>query len=208
MKLIDLNEYLSQRPYPGRPLREGSTGEDVLYLSFLLSYIAYFYDGVQSYGLTSEFGDELTQTVLSFQRAFGLAGDGVVGPATWNEALRIYLSLAAGQCPGGCEMTAQHTDWPGYGLAEGSTGPAVLQLQQWMNDIAQLYCPVLFLAEDGIFGPDTKAAVLAFQKGFGLEETGVVDEITWDTIRDYAEGDGCAEDGPEETPAPDESAGE
>ena len=64
------------------------------------------------------------------------------------------------------------------------------------------------MAEDGIFGPDTKAAVLAFQKGFGLEETGVVDEITWDTIRDYAEGDGCAEDGPEETPAPDESAGE
>lgn len=197
-----------QRPYPGRPLREGSTGEDVLYLSFLLDYIAYFYEGVQSYGLTSEFDDGLTQTVLSFQRAFGLAQDGVVGPATWNEALRIYLSLAAGQCPGGCEMTQQHTDWPGYGLAEGSTGPAVLQMQQWMNDIAQLYCPVLFLAEDGIFGPDTKAAVLAFQKGFGLEETGVVDETTWNTIRDYAEGGGCAEDSPDETPAPDQSAGE
>ncbi len=183
-----------QRPYPGQPLREGSTGDNVLYLSFILSYIAYFYDDVQSHGLTQDFDEDLTQTVLSFQRAFGLVQDGVVGRRTWDEALRIYLSLTAGQCPAGCDQPAEHTGWPGYGLAEGSTGPAVLQLQQWMNDIAQLYCPVLFLAEDGIFGPNTKAAVLAFQKGFGLEETGVVDEVTWNTIRDYAENGGCGGD--------------
>lgn len=181
-----------QRPYPGQPLRVGSTGDDVLYLSYLLAYIAYFYNDVQAHGLTHDFDDELAETVRSFQRAFGLAVDGVAGPETWNEALRVYLGLAAMQGAGG-EEPDDPTAWPGHGLAEGSTGPAVLQLQQWMNDIAQLYCPALFLAEDGIFGPDTKAAVLAFQKGFGLEETGVVDETTWNTIRDYAQNTGCGE---------------
>lgn len=180
-----------QRPYPGQPLRVGATGEDVLYLSYLLEYIAYFYDSVQAHGLTHDFDDELAETVRSFQRAFGLAEDGVAGPDTWNEALRVYLGLAAMQGAGGREEPDDPEAWPGYGLAEGSTGPAVLQLQQWMNDIAQLYCSALFLAEDGIFGPDTRAAMLAFQKGFGLEETGVVDEATWNIIRDYAQNGGC-----------------
>ncbi len=32
---------------------------------------------------------------------------------------------------------------------------------------------------DGIFGPNTEAAVKAQQRAFGLSETGVVDDNTW-----------------------------
>ena len=190
-----------QRPFPDQPLGEGASGEDVLYLSQMLEYIAFFYDQVQSYGLTDVFDARLAESVVSFQRAFGLPETGVVDETVWNEIQNIYLSLTADQCPEGCEEPQSPDGWPGYGLAEGSTNPAVLQLQQWMNDIARLYCPVLFLNEDGIFGPEMKEAVLAFQKGFGLEETGVVDEITWNTIRDYA-ADACiggCEDDPDST---------
>ena len=41
---------------------------------------------------------------------------------------------------------------------------------------------------DGIFGTNTKNAVLAAQRYFGLPETGTVDEATWDRIYDQFSG--------------------
>ena len=45
------------------------------------------------------------------------------------------------------------------------------------------YQAALFLAEDGVYGPATRAAVLAFQQAAGLPETGFVDAVTWLAIR-------------------------
>jgi peptidoglycan hydrolase-like protein with peptidoglycan-binding domain len=44
------------------------------------------------------------------------------------------------------------------------------------------------VAVDGIFGPATRTAVLAAQGWFGLPQTGVVDEDTWDEIYDQFAG--------------------
>jgi peptidoglycan hydrolase-like protein with peptidoglycan-binding domain len=41
---------------------------------------------------------------------------------------------------------------------------------------------------DGIFGPATRTAVLAAQGWFGLPQTGVVDEDTWDDLYDQFAG--------------------
>jgi hypothetical protein len=41
---------------------------------------------------------------------------------------------------------------------------------------------------DGIFGSNTRAAVLAAQRRFRLPETGVVDARTWDEIYDQYSG--------------------
>lgn len=38
------------------------------------------------------------------------------------------------------------------------------------------------LIPDGIYGPETMAAVSAFQRRHGLAVTGVTDQATWDTI--------------------------
>lgn len=171
--------------YPGTPFKEGDISDYVKYITFLLSYIAFFYPEVQSFGITDDFNSDVTVSVRSFQQRFGLTVDGIVGPITWDALVAVFLSLVSAapidQDPQG------DTAWPGYTLTEGATGPAVLQLQQWMNDIAQQYCVADFLAEDGIFGPATLAAVESFQDGFGLAVTGIVDEETWNIIRDYAQ---------------------
>ena len=41
---------------------------------------------------------------------------------------------------------------------------------------------------DGVFGPATRNAVIAAQGWFGLPQTGVVDETTWDEIYDQFAG--------------------
>ena len=53
-------------------------------------------------------------------------------------------------------------------LSYGDTGPAVAAVQHQLG-----------IVEDGIFGPQTQAAVKRFQQWQGLAATGVVDAKTW-----------------------------
>ena len=56
-------------------------------------------------------------------------------------------------------------------LAQGSSGPAVRQMQALIGHPA-----------DGQFGPRTKASVVAFQHAHGLAADGVVGPQTWAAI--------------------------
>jgi peptidoglycan hydrolase-like protein with peptidoglycan-binding domain len=62
-------------------------------------------------------------------------------------------------------------------LKRGSRGEAVRQLQQALKDLG--YDPG---AIDGQFGPDTEAAVKAFQGHSEIAVDGIVGEITWRNI--------------------------
>jgi peptidoglycan hydrolase-like protein with peptidoglycan-binding domain len=63
-------------------------------------------------------------------------------------------------------------------VRQGSSGPAVEELQQKLN--ADGAAPVL--VADGIFGPLTRAAVVAFQQKYGLGADGIVGPLTWGKI--------------------------
>ena len=71
------------------------------------------------------------------------------------------------------------SSWPGYDLTVGSRGDKVRQMQEELDTIAEVYTSIPRIAADGIFGNNTRAAVQAFQKIFGLPQTGAVDFRTW-----------------------------
>ncbi len=58
----------------------------------------------------------------------------------------------------------------------------IFELQNMLRVIAAVDPRIPKLNPDGIFGPKTENAVLAFQKAHGLPATGEVDLLTWDTI--------------------------
>ncbi|GAB4115139.1 MAG: hypothetical protein Fur005_23040 [Roseiflexaceae bacterium] len=60
----------------------------------------------------------------------------------------------------------------------GSRGPAVEELQQKLNDNGATPA----LDPDGIFGPLTRAAVIAFQQQYSLDPDGIVGPLTWAQI--------------------------
>lgn len=60
-------------------------------------------------------------------------------------------------------------------LFEGSRGPEVVTLQRELN--RQLF-PRPGLSEDGIFGPLTRSAVVAFQRQAGLTPDGILGPMT------------------------------
>ncbi len=72
------------------------------------------------------------------------------------------------------------SSYPGYPLREGASGEYVVVLQTMLNRIGQNYPAIPRITPvDGIFGPQTRSAVEAFQRIFGLAVDGVVGSATW-----------------------------
>ena len=86
------------------------------------------------------------------------------------------------------EIAGIPASWPGSDLTVGSTGAKVLHMQEQLNAIANVYTSIPKIAEDGIFGSDTAAAVRQFQSIFGLGATGIVDYPTWYKISEIYVG--------------------
>lgn len=70
--------------------------------------------------------------------------------------------------------------YPGTPLREGDRGPNVTVIQTSLNRISQNYPAIPKITPvDGIFGPNTTAAVRKFQEIFGLAVDGIVGKATW-----------------------------
>ncbi len=82
--------------YPGRVLKEGMSGEDVKLLQEYLSYINQTYPNVDSVENTGYYGPITRSSVLSFQKQFKLAENGIVGSTTWNKIAGVYSDLKYG----------------------------------------------------------------------------------------------------------------
>ena len=72
--------------------------------------------------------------------------------------------------------------YPGRFIVLGDRGDTVLFLQQQLNRIAAQDPDIPAVAEDGIFGRGTQAAVLALQRKLGIDPTGAVGPVLWAKI--------------------------
>ncbi len=78
---------------PSTVLRQGSTGQDVITLQYLLDVISEYYSGIPAPVQDGIFGSGTQQSVIAFQRAMRLTPDGVVGPATWKKLYEVYRGI-------------------------------------------------------------------------------------------------------------------
>ena len=176
--------------YPGTPLRVGSTGPNVVVLQVALNRIGQNYPAIPKIPeVDGIFGSRTEAAVRSTQQIFGLTPDGIVGPATWYEIVRLYTavtSLAELRSEG---QQFYSVNWqPGNALQIGSSGEKVRQLQYMLSVLSSYIPQIPSLAVDGIFGQQTAAAVSSAQRWLGLPQTGQVDKQTWDEIYDQYSG--------------------
>lgn len=66
------------------PLQEGSRGESVRALQYMLSVVAEFISSVPAPAIDGIFGADTRTAVAAFQRFAGLSPDGIVNEATWD----------------------------------------------------------------------------------------------------------------------------
>lgn len=170
--------------YPGTPLRVGSTGQNVVVLQVSLNRISQSYPAIPKIpAVDGIFGSRTEATVRAFQQIFGLTPDGIVGPATWYEIVRLYTAVTALS-----ELRSQGQQFYAISwaapnsLQQGDTGDKVRHLQYMLSVLSEYIPEIPPVNVDGIYGPATRAAVLAAQRRYRLPETGAVDAATWDEI--------------------------
>ena len=78
---------------PSSVLRQGSRGQDVITLQYLLDVISEYYPGIPAPTQDGVFGSGTRQSVIAFQQLMGLTGDGMVGPRTWESLYRTYQGI-------------------------------------------------------------------------------------------------------------------
>jgi len=175
--------------YPGTPLRRGTTGPGVVTIQTELNRISQNYPAIPKIPTVDGiFGARTEAAVRRFQEVFNLDVDGIVGPATWNALVRLYVAVTR---LGELRSQGQRfyaNSWAHEPIDFGDQGIKVEHLQ-YMLSVLSAYIPEIPpLTIDGIFGNATRAAVIAAQRRFGLPETGEVDFDTWDEIYDQFSG--------------------
>lgn len=158
----------------------GMSGIPVTTVQYYLSIIAYFNGALEPVPRSGIFGPETVEAVERFQAFYGLPVTGVVDINTWNTITRVYTETVAALPEGYQGNNAKL--YPGFFLSEGMRNQSVSDLQTYLSLISSRIPEIPSVSITGYYGPQTEEAVLAFQRLFGITESGAVGPVTWATI--------------------------
>ena len=171
--------------YPGTPLRLGDVSNEVKIIQTQLNRISQNYPAIPKIRLENGlFGSDTEEAVRSFQEIFSLPVTGTVDKATWYAIKRYYngVKQLAELISEGVTIEEATLPYPTEGLRLGMQGSEIRTLQYYL-DIISYFNPALeIIPINGVFDQRTEQAVKAFQRFYGLPETGFVDEETWNLI--------------------------
>ena len=174
--------------YPGFPLQKGSVGDYVVVVQRTLNRVSQNYPAIPKVSPKDGiFGDGTERSVRIFQEIFNLTPDGVVGRATWYRLAYLYVAVnklgeleSEGQRLFGINLTYPDA------ISEGNRGEKVFILQYFLSVLSEFYDYIPSVDIDGMFGPETKRSVIAFQQSKNLPQDGIVGDVTWNEIyRDF-----------------------
>jgi len=107
----------------------------------------------QTIAVDGDFGPRTEAAVRAVQTSAGIPVDGIVGPQTWPVTIVQVRRGSRGEAVSGVQEEFQFRNLSG----DPSKGPQI----------------------DGIFGPQTDAAVRGFQQAVGIAVDGIVGPVTW-----------------------------
>lgn len=145
-------------------LRIGARGEEVKDLQRELIAAGFNPGPVDGW-----FGPKTQAAVRAFQHSRGITVDGWVGPQTWGKLNEVGGGSGAS----------------GGRLAQGASGPQVKELQQMLQSLGYYQGGI-----GGNFGPQTDAAVRAFQRERGLAVDGWAGPQTMAALQQAVQGSG------------------
>lgn len=174
----------SEGSFPGYTLRPGSRGSDVLLIQEKLNRIAINFPEIPLNNTTGVYDEYTRLAVEVFQRLFLLPVTGNTDKATWYRIGSIYASVKrlAEITSEGLRASYNSQLYPGKPLENSSKGSEVQEIQFYLYRISFFNNAVTAPRIDGIYGSNTRDAVISFQKAYNLSQTGIVDEETWNKI--------------------------
>ncbi len=172
-----------------RPLKYGSSGDDVKALQERLTELKYYHGKISGNYLEGS-----TSAITTFQAKHGLEATGKADTATQERLFsdsalaKDEIQQAAAELPGDEEMviTGDGEELPDFEalnkdyqkkLQRGSTGTIVKEVQNRLTELGFYTGPI-----SGNFMNQTQTATKAFQTHNGLTSDGVIGEDTWNAL--------------------------
>jgi len=78
---------------PTTVISQGSRGQLVSELQFMLNYISNYYPAIPLISQDGIFGENTRKSVVEFQKSFGLDPDGIVGVLTWRKLYEVFSDI-------------------------------------------------------------------------------------------------------------------
>lgn len=161
---------------------EGSTLPIVAYIKFFLNIISQKYPEIEPIEINMYYDPNTTNAIKQFQTIMNLMPTGIVNQETLNLLFwDTYSILTTTPVE---ELRIPLLPYTGADLVEGMGPeyPKILILEILLNFLAKRIPEIPTVEIGNNFGPDTTAAVMAFQNLYGLPATGVVNEETWNKL--------------------------
>lgn len=89
-------DYVEVALYPNTVLKEGITSDSVRIMQEYLTFIHDTYPNIPAVNNTGYFGPLTKQSVIEFQKQFGINPTGIVGAVTWDKIAEVYSDLRYG----------------------------------------------------------------------------------------------------------------
>ena len=175
--------------YPGTPLELGDSSPYVLLVQIALNTISENFPAIPKIQpVDGNFTESTQVAVEEFQSTFNLPVTGIIDKGTWYRIRSIYVSVTKL-----AELTSRSiplSDIPEYTPTPtpAEVVPRVQTVQYFLNVLSAYYASIPAVDINGILGPETRTAIIEFQKTKNLPQTGIVDERTWQTMFDSVAG--------------------
>jgi peptidoglycan hydrolase-like protein with peptidoglycan-binding domain len=156
----------------------------VAYIEFFIDLISQRYDEIEPVVIDTFYGPDTAEAIRNFQLIMGVTPTGIVNQETLNLLYReVYIILMSTPLE---EIKLPPLPFMGMEVSEnmGIEYPKILILEIMLNTLSRLHPEIIPVEVDGIFNPDTSAAVIAFQSLYGLPVTGSVDAETWNKLNE------------------------
>ena len=125
------------------------------------------------------YGQSTMAAVTEFQRRESLPLTGITDQQTWDQIVERYEpALVRVDKAEPIEIIMD----PGQVFRLGDEGPYIYLMQTLLIWLSKDHDTILQPEHTGVFDPQTKAALTAFQLLAGLPDTGELDKITWKNL--------------------------
>ncbi len=183
---ILVNDYISVNIKEGQVFKYGDQGKAVEQLQQLLLQAGYYHSEIDGI-----FGQHTRDSVLQYQKDFGLRADGIFGTETYQHLLGVKLQVETNDINIPSPIFANYNDeslpapiitepvqsqknnLANATLRNGDTGKAVEELQNLLKQKGYFSYKI-----DGVFGPATEAAVRNYQHQHELTSDGIAGKKT------------------------------
>ena len=149
-------------------------------VQYFLNVLSTYYDSIPAVDIDGILGPETRNAIIEFQKTMKLPLTGTIDEETWNTMYNSVLGILRALPPAAIQLPA--LVFPNVIFSEGTERPGVFIIQEVLAYISTIVPEIPYVQPDGRYGPETTAAVTVFQRIYGLEPTGIVNEETWNKL--------------------------